>query len=196
MVTVFDRLAPDDGGDGGGAPLRRPAARQHRLSERAPGRGRRGGRLGARTSRAGGPRRARGGRGGSRRAARCVPSVGNDGADGRFAARGVSLSRRRRCPRTGAAPASAAELPPRLAASDTMPLVLLTLATLRWLAEPIADAPITLATGVPVRAAGAPVRLRARRARGRRSSRGPRRARGRPPRAGCRAVPTGSCSPA
>ena len=50
----------------------------------------------------------------------------------------------------------AAELPPRLAASDTMPLVLLTLATLRWLAEPIADAPITLATGVPVRAAGRP----------------------------------------
>jgi hypothetical protein len=49
-----------------------------------------------------------------------------------------------------------AELPPRLAASDTMPLVLLTLATLRWLAEPVADAPITLATGVPVRAAGPP----------------------------------------
>jgi VWA domain-containing protein/aerotolerance regulator-like protein len=50
----------------------------------------------------------------------------------------------------------AAELPPRLAASDTMPLVLLTLATLRWLAEPVADDPITLATGVPVRAAGPP----------------------------------------
>jgi Aerotolerance regulator N-terminal/von Willebrand factor type A domain len=50
----------------------------------------------------------------------------------------------------------AAELPPRLAASDTMPLVLLTLSTLRWLAEPVADVPITLATGVPVRAAGHP----------------------------------------
>jgi hypothetical protein len=50
----------------------------------------------------------------------------------------------------------AAELPPRLAASDTMPLVLLTLATLRWLAEPIADAPITVATGIPVQAAGRP----------------------------------------
>src|SRR5262249_60187490 len=42
------------------------------------------------------------------------------------------------------------------AASDTMPVVLLTLATLRWLAEPVADVPITLATGVPVRAAGHP----------------------------------------
>jgi hypothetical protein len=50
----------------------------------------------------------------------------------------------------------AAELPSRLAASDTMPLVLLTLATLRWLAEPVADIPITLATGVPVRAVGRP----------------------------------------
>src|SRR5262249_7589252 len=50
----------------------------------------------------------------------------------------------------------AAELPARLAASDTMPLVLLTLSTLRWLAEPVADVPITLATGIPVRAAGHP----------------------------------------
>jgi hypothetical protein len=48
----------------------------------------------------------------------------------------------------------AAELPERLAASDAMPLVLLTLSTLRWLAEPTGEGPITLATGVPVRAAG------------------------------------------
>jgi hypothetical protein len=48
----------------------------------------------------------------------------------------------------------AAELPARLATSDTLPLVLLTLGTLRWLAEPLADAPIAAATGVPVRISG------------------------------------------
>jgi hypothetical protein len=48
----------------------------------------------------------------------------------------------------------AAELPAPLATSDAMPLVLLALGTLRWLAEPLADAPITLATGVPTRVPG------------------------------------------
>jgi hypothetical protein len=44
----------------------------------------------------------------------------------------------------------AAELPSGPATSDAMPLLLLTLDTLRWLAEPLADMPITLPTGVPV----------------------------------------------
>ncbi len=48
----------------------------------------------------------------------------------------------------------AAELPAPPATSDTMPLALLTLATLRWLAGPLAGEPITLATGVPVRTTG------------------------------------------
>jgi hypothetical protein len=48
----------------------------------------------------------------------------------------------------------AAELPAQLATSDTMPLVLLTLGTLRWLAEPLADTPITVPTGVPIRVPG------------------------------------------
>src|SRR5262249_37229823 len=51
-----------------------------------------------------------------------------------------------------------AELPAQPTSSDAMPLVLLTLGTLRWLAEPAAEAPITLPTGVPVRAAGAALR--------------------------------------
>src|SRR5262249_61391714 len=51
-----------------------------------------------------------------------------------------------------------AELPVQPSSSDAMPLVLLTLGTLRWLAEPAAEAPITLPTGVPVRAAGATLR--------------------------------------
>jgi len=51
-----------------------------------------------------------------------------------------------------------AELPVQPSSSDAMPLVLLTLGTLRWLAEPAAETPITLATGVPVRAAGAALR--------------------------------------
>ncbi len=51
-----------------------------------------------------------------------------------------------------------AELPVQPSSSDAMPLVLLTLGTLRWLAEPAAEAPITLATGVPVRSAGAALR--------------------------------------
>jgi hypothetical protein len=51
-----------------------------------------------------------------------------------------------------------AELPAQPSSSDAMPLVLLTLGTLRWLAEPAAETPITLATGVPVRAAGAALR--------------------------------------
>ena len=48
----------------------------------------------------------------------------------------------------------AAVLPARLTTSDALPLALLTLSTLRWLAAPAADAPITLPTGVPVRVAG------------------------------------------
>jgi hypothetical protein len=48
-----------------------------------------------------------------------------------------------------------AELPVQPSSTDAMPLVLLTLGTLRWLAEPAAEAPITVATGVPVRSAGA-----------------------------------------
>src|SRR4029450_4987218 len=48
----------------------------------------------------------------------------------------------------------AAELPPLPATSDTIPPELLMLSTLHWLAEPLADAPITLSTGVPVRLSG------------------------------------------
>lgn len=59
---------------------------------------------------------------------------------------GEARGRRRAC--------LAAELPPGPVTSDAMPLALLTLATLRWLAEPIADEPITLPTGVPRRVPG------------------------------------------
>src|SRR5262245_810926 len=59
---------------------------------------------------------------------------------------GEQAGRRRAC--------LGAELPVGASTSDTMPLVLLTLGTLRWLAEPVAEEPITVATGVPVRAAG------------------------------------------
>jgi hypothetical protein len=154
MVTVFDRLAPDDGGDGGGAlyvapPPGNTVCPSVRPVEDAA----------VVDWESGHPVLA-----------------GLDGLDAVEAVRAVQLQvpswgatvltaasrhvaypflvvgdvrgRRRAC--------LAAELPPRLAASDTMPLVLLTLATLRWLAEPIADAPITLATGVPLRAAGRP----------------------------------------
>jgi von Willebrand factor type A domain/Aerotolerance regulator N-terminal len=62
---------------------------------------------------------------------------------------GESHGRRRAC--------LAAELPPLPATSDTMPLELLTLSTLRWLAEPLEDAPIVLRTGVPERAPGGAV---------------------------------------
>ena len=48
----------------------------------------------------------------------------------------------------------AAELPAQPATSDAMPLVLLMLGTLRWLAEPLAELPITVPTGVPVRVPG------------------------------------------
>ncbi len=48
----------------------------------------------------------------------------------------------------------AAVLPPRLATSDALPLVLVTLATVRWLGEPAATSPVTLATGTPIRAGG------------------------------------------
>jgi len=59
---------------------------------------------------------------------------------------GEQAGRRRAC--------LGAELPVSAPTSDAMPLVLLTLGTLRWLAEPVAEEPITVPTGVPVRAAG------------------------------------------
>ncbi len=59
---------------------------------------------------------------------------------------GEARGRRRAC--------LAAELPAGPATSDTMPLALLLLGTLRWLAEATTDVPITLPTGVPVRTTG------------------------------------------
>ena len=51
----------------------------------------------------------------------------------------------------------AAELPPVLTTSDALPLALVALNTLRWLAAPAADTPVTVRTGVPARATGAVV---------------------------------------
>jgi hypothetical protein len=187
MVTVFDRLAPDDGGDGGGALYVAPPPGNTMSSVRPV------------------------------EDAAVVDwesghpvLAGLDGLDAVEAVRAVQLQlpswgatvltaasrhvaypflvvgdvrgRRRAC--------LAAELPPRLAASDTMPLVLLTLATLRWLAEPIAAR--VRATGVPVRRRGA--RLPPRRGCTRSAIlRGPRQRAG-VHRARFRAVPTGWCS--
>ena len=157
MVTVFDRLAPDDGDDGGGGggalyvapppgntvcPSVRPVD-DASVVDWEPGHPALGGLEGLDAVEA------------ARTVQLQVPSWGTVvvTAASRYAAYpflvvGDVGGRRCAC--------LAAELPPRLAASDTMPLVLLTLGTLRWLAEPVGDDPITVATGVPVRATGAP----------------------------------------
>jgi hypothetical protein len=153
MVTVFDRLAPDDDGGGGALYVAPPPGNTVCPSVRPvddasvvdwePGHPALGGLEGLDAVEA------------ARTVQLQVPSWGTVVATAAsrhvaypFLVVGDVRGRRRAC--------LAAELPPRLAASDTMPLVLLTLGTLRWLAEPVGDDPITVATGVPVRAAGAP----------------------------------------